>query len=171
PAWEQVGVDQEIGFGLEVIDEESDEIIVELIEKPESASYDPVTLTVVWKPSRDDMPRGRFRVRVTEKRGEDRPTRVYTHEFSIAVDAEPQPPPVARELGPVVETLLTIRDPARLAAVNEQWPIDAMLERAARSAHAALPEGEQAGVSVASRKELYRAFLAELARVNQNPSV
>jgi hypothetical protein len=71
----------------------------------------------------------------------------------------------------VVETLLTIRDPARLEAVNKEWPIDAMLERAARSAHAALPEAEQAGVAVASREELYRAFLAELARVNQNPSV
>ena len=42
-----------------------------------------------------------------------------------------QPAPVAATQSPVVEDLLTIRETARLVAVNQDWPFDKMLQRSA----------------------------------------
>ncbi|HEV7842040.1 MAG TPA: hypothetical protein VGO69_00010, partial [Pyrinomonadaceae bacterium] len=43
--FKRVGVGQRITFGLSVIDEESDDVRVELIQKPRSAKYNEKTLT------------------------------------------------------------------------------------------------------------------------------
>ena len=171
PIYEVVGVGQEIGFGIEVIDEESDEIKVELIDKPESARWDPYSLTVSWKPAAGDVGDGHFTARITETRRDTGEVRTFTHPFSIAVTRKPQRLPVARPLGPVVETLITIHDVDRLAAVNKAWPIDAMLEASARSMLADLPEAEREKLEVADRPTLYRTFLAELAKGHANKTL
>lgn len=171
PVYEVIGVGQEIGFGIEVIDLESDEIVVELIDKPESASWDPYTLTVAWKPTAADIPQGEFTAKITEKRRDTGEVRVNTHHFSIAVTPRTQRLPVARPLGAAVETLITIHDAERLAAVNKAWPLDAMLEAAARSMKNDLGESERAGVEVADRATLYRTFLGDLAKAHGNKTL
>lgn len=171
PAYEIVGVGQEIGFGLEVIDEESDVFSVELLEKPASATYDPYTLTVVWKPTRKDMPAGAFRVRITEKRRDTGATRVQTQAFSIAVSAKRQPELHAQPLDPAVETLITIHDPDRLALANKAWPLDKMLAHAANLEHALLPDDVQQATSKPDAAQLYERFLRQLARAHDNPTV
>ncbi len=171
PAYQIVGVGQEIGFGLEVIDEEQDVVRVELVEKPASATYDPYTLTVVWKPTRADLPAGNFTVRVTETRRDNGEQRVALHRFAIAVSKKKQPELHARPLDPVVETLITIHDPERLAEVNKRWPLDAMLLHAAELEHALLPEAERAKVAKPDKAVLYETFLQQLARAHDNPRV
>lgn len=170
PRYDVVGVGQEIGFGIEVVDEESDEITVELIAKPESASWDPYTLTVVWKPTAADMPQGEFAVKITERRRDIDEVRINTHRFSIAVSPRAQPLPVAKPLGAAVETLITIHDPERLALANKKWPFDAMLEAAARSAHNEMGDKGK-DIQVASREELYKGVLHNLARTHHNKTV
>lgn len=171
PIYDVIGVGQEIGFGIEVIDEESDEIVVELIDKPATATWDPYTLTVVWKPTAADIPLGEFAARVTEKRRDNGEVRVNTHHFSIAVTPRAQRLPVARPLGSAVETLITIHDEERLVDVNKKWPIDAMLEASAKSMLNDMPENERAGIEIADRATQYRAFLHDLAKGHGNPTL
>ena len=171
PAYEKVGVGQEIGFGLEVIDEESDVFAIELIAKPASATFDHPTLTVVWTPTKADMPAGEFAVRISEKRRDNGDARSFVHYFSIAVAASKQPLPEAQPLGSAVETLITIHDPERLAQVNKDWPIDVLLEKAAKSSYADLDEAKRKDLVVADRKALYESFLTQLSKGHQNKTV
>ncbi|HEX8921384.1 MAG TPA: hypothetical protein VF766_07885, partial [Pyrinomonadaceae bacterium] len=62
----RVGVGQRITFGISVIDEETDDIRVELTQKPASAMYNEKTLTVDWTPRKTDGRTGQFAVRITE---------------------------------------------------------------------------------------------------------
>jgi hypothetical protein len=171
PIYEVIGVGQEIGFGIEVIDEESDEIVIELTGKPESASWDPYTLTVVWKPTAADIPLGEFAAKVTEKRRDTGEVRTFTHHFAIEVTPRAQRLPVAPPLGAAVETLITIHDAERLAEVNKAWPLDAMLEAAAKSMLEDLPDDTKSGIEVADRQTQYQAFLHDLARGHGNPTL
>lgn len=171
PAHKAVGVGQEIGFGLEVIDEEQDFIRVDLVDKPASATYDPYTLTVVWKPTRADLGGGHFTVRVTEKQRATGVVRVTTHSFSIAVTRTKQPELHAQPMGPVVETLITIHDPERLAEVNKRWPLDKLLLHTAQLEYAVLPDDVRAQTAAPEAKALYGQFLKQLADANDNPRV
>src|SRR5690349_9162232 len=58
PPYHRVAPGQKIGFGLNAVDQDADEIAIELVEKPASATYDPLTLTVSWKPTAKDAPAG-----------------------------------------------------------------------------------------------------------------
>lgn len=166
PPYHRVAPGQKIAFGLHAIDQDSDTIAIELVEKPASASYDPLTLTVSWKPTAKDAPHGRFKVRVTETAHK----RAYTFDFSIAVDAAakgalPAPPP----LGRAVEELITIRDPARLAQVNKDWPLAKMLDQVRTIAIAKLPEAERGAVAKGTGEDTYKDVLRGMARVHANP--
>src|SRR5688500_5105592 len=66
PPYHRVAPGREIAFGLNVVDQDGDTVRVDLVEKPASAQYDPLTLTVRWKATAKDAPQGRFLVRVTE---------------------------------------------------------------------------------------------------------
>ena len=171
PAYDRVGVGQEIGFGLEVVDLESDEFTVELVGHPASATYDPYTLTVVWKPTAADLPHGEFTVRITENRRDVKETRVATHHFSIDVSKKPVALPVAQPLGSSVETLITIHDPERLALANKEWPIDVLLERAALSAHSDLDDKKKGATKPGNRAALYNAFLKMTAKAHKNDTL
>jgi hypothetical protein len=171
PAWRTVGIGQQIDFGLEVIDHESDEIRVTLTEKPATAQFDPYTLTVVWTPTREDLPVGYFSARIEERQRDTGVTRVFQHNFAIAVSKSKQDKPTAGPLGASVETLITIHDPERLAAVQKRWPIDTLLHHSAKLAHAALPEAERNATKVPSAQELYESFLIQFAKAHDNPAV
>jgi len=170
PAYRSVGIGQEIAFGLEVIDEDQDDVRVELIEKPDSARFDPLTLTVVWKPTGRDVPLGLFRVRLTEIQRGTNARRVFEHGFAIDVGRR-TPKPMAGPLSAEVETLITIHDPERLKEVNRRWPLDKLLAHSATTKLVDLPEAERANLAPIDGKALYYDVLRGLATANENPTV
>jgi hypothetical protein len=130
--FKQVGVGQRIFFGLSVIDEESDDVRVELVQKPASAKYNEKTLTVDWTPRAEDGRRGDFAVRMTESpRAPGQTPRTVLKTFSIAIEPQPVALPIVAPAPLAVETLISITDPQRLEAANRQWPITAMFQRIA----------------------------------------
>ncbi|HUH01825.1 MAG TPA: hypothetical protein VML75_07500 [Kofleriaceae bacterium] len=164
-----VGVGQRVSFGLAAVDPESDTTRVELIEKPASATYDPITLTVTWTPTRADLPAATFLVRVTETDRVTARRRVFEHQLPIEVTRRPQPVPTAPGLGPEVEALLTIREPERLRAIDRALPFEVMLERAATLQAAALTAERSASGRVPDRRTLYHSVLRALADAHHNP--
>jgi hypothetical protein len=127
----RVGVGQRIAFGISVIDEETDDIRVEMTQKPASAKYNEKTLTVDWTPRKTDGRVGQFAVRITEyPRGGGSP-RTSIKTFSIAIEPKPVPLPVVPPAPLAVETLISITDPERLVASNARWPIISMFDRIA----------------------------------------
>jgi hypothetical protein len=169
PPHRAVGRGQKVSFGLAAIDPEMDTVRVDLIEKPASASYDPYTLTVTWTPTARDAPAGHFTAKVTETQRDGGKVRTYLHPFSIPVTRGRQPEPRARALAPVVETLITVHDPARLTEVNKKFPFDLMLERGALMLQKDLPADQQAKLGTPDRRALYQSFLKELAWLHDNP--
>jgi hypothetical protein len=76
--FKRVGIGQRISFGLSVIDEESDDVRVELVQKPASARYNEKTLTVDWTPQKSDGKSAMFAVRITEfDRATNSPRRLF----------------------------------------------------------------------------------------------
>jgi hypothetical protein len=161
PPYTRVAPGREIAFGLNAVDQDGDTLVVELLEHPPSAKYDPVTLTVSWKPSKADMPVGHFRVRLTEipRQGE---RRAYLHDFSIAVDPAASDLPAPAPLGPVVEQVITIHDPERLAQANRDWPIARVFETIGRL------EKKKEDAPVA---DLMQDALDAMAELHGNPRV
>src|SRR5687767_394296 len=84
PPYHRVAPGRAIAFGLNVVDQDGDTVRVDLLEKPASAQYDPVTLTVRWKPTAKDAPQGRFLVKVTETQRKGGGRRAFLHDFAIA---------------------------------------------------------------------------------------
>ena len=170
PAWKKVGVGQPISFATTVIDQDLDETRVEVTAMPASATFDALTQTVTWKPTKADLPAGKFALKISQA---DTPggawTRTKDVAFEIAVDAARQPPPVAEPQPAIVETLLTIRDPKRLTVVNMDWPLDRMLLTGAELLRGTLPPEVQAKLGKLDRTALYRSFLAGLAETHGNP--
>src|SRR5262245_30231080 len=80
PPYHRVAPGREVSFGLNVVDPDSDTVSVELVGKPASASYDPITLTVRWRPTAKDAPAGRFRVRLTETQRVGGAKRSFLHD-------------------------------------------------------------------------------------------
>lgn len=170
PIYRTVGIGQEVGFGLEVIDKEGDLFRVELVTKPASATFDPYTLTVVFKPTAADQPNAQFVVQITETLRSDSSKRVFQHAFAIAVAPKPQPLPTAQPLGPAVEQFLTIHDKDRLAAANEKWTLSKLLVLNAELAKKALPEAQKKVASI-DAAALYKDFLGALSKAHANPAL
>lgn len=163
PPWTTVGVGQRISFAVTAIDQDLDETRVDVVAMPPSASFDPISQTVTWKPTKKDLPAATFVLKVSNLDEAGAPTRSWDHTFEIAVTKKKQPAPVAPRQSAVVETLLTIREPARLAAVDKAWPFDKMLLRAAELHRATLPPEQQAKLAPLDGKRLFASFLASLA--------
>jgi hypothetical protein len=169
--FKEVGVGQRIFFGLAVIDEESDDVRVELVQKPASAKYNEKTLTVDWTPRPAEAPRGDFAVRLTEfnrETGKQTGTQIKT--FSIAVRPQVVPLPMDAPAPLAVETLISITDPERLAASNARWPITNIFERIA-----AIEAGKQikngSTVQPATGASLFRDALHNLAALHHNEEI
>jgi hypothetical protein len=171
PAWTRVGVGQTISFGVTAIDQDLDETRVEVTTMPASATFDALTQTVTWTPTKPEIATGgSFVLKVSQA---DKPGGAWTRseevKFDIAVDAKKQPAPVAAQQSATIETLLTIREPARLTRVNLDWPLDKMLVRGAELFRATLPPEVQAKLGALDRKATYAGFLKALAQTHDNP--
>jgi hypothetical protein len=169
--FKEVGVGQRIFFGLAVIDEESDDVRVELVQKPASAKYNEKTLTVDWTPRPAESPRGDFAVRLTEfNRETGKQTGTQIKSFNIAVRPQAVPLPTDAPAPLVVETLISITDPERLAASNARWPINSIFERiAAIEASKQIKSGS--AVQPATGASLFRDALHNLAALHHNEEI
>ncbi len=165
-----VGIGQRIFFGLGAIDQESDEIRIEVVTKPESAKYNERTLTVDWTPTADDDPDGRFVIRVSETRQDTGTTRTLTSKFSIPVQQNPVPLPKLDPAPLEVEALVSITDPERLEGVNKQWTLVRMFQRIAEI-EAEKQLGDDSDVKTATGESLFRDALKELAKLHGNDSI
>jgi hypothetical protein len=166
PAWKKVGLGQTISFGTSAIDQDLDETRVDVTRMPFSARFDPITQTVVWTPAIADLPKAEFEVAITQPGRNKKVTKT----FSIEVVKAPQPAPVAATQPPIVETLLLVHDPKRLAEVNKQWPLERILELGAQTFKLQIPEPQRSQLENALTGQLaYEQLLTGLAQTNQNP--
>jgi hypothetical protein len=165
PVWKKVGVGQTISFSVAAIDQDLDEVAVSVTKLPASATFDPITQTVTWTPTADDLPKGSFEVTIRE--GSLAPV---VNPFEIEVAKKPQPEPVAEAQSAVIETLLMIRQPKRLEAVNKDWPLDKLLAVGADDFKAQFTDENRPKLTVKNdRKTGYEQFLTALAQTHANP--
>ena len=169
--FKRVGVGQRIFFGLAVIDEESDDVRVELVQKPASARYNEKTLTVDWTPLASDGRRGDFAVRLTEyPRVAGQMQRTVLKTFSISIEPRAVALPTV-PLAPLpVETLISITDPDRLIAANARWPIIAMFQRISEI-EASKQIKPDNGIQKTSGAALFRDALKNLATLHRNEEI
>jgi hypothetical protein len=168
--FKRVGVGQRIFFGLSVIDEETDDVRVEMTQKPASAKYDEKTLTVDWTPRKTDGRTGQFAVRITEFPRDGGKPRTLVKTFSIEIAPKPVPLPVVPPAPLAVETLISITDPERLAASNARWPIISMFDRIA-SIEASKQVKPDNGVQPTTGASLFRDTLRNLAALHHNDEI
>jgi hypothetical protein len=169
--FKRVGVGQRIFFGLAVIDEESDDVRVELVQRPASAKYNEKTLTVDWTPRPTDGARGDFAVRLTETARDGKtPPRTVLKTFSIAIDPQPVALPAVPPAPLAVEALVSITDPERLDAANRQWPVTAMFQRIAEIEAAKQIKPDNA-VQKTTGAALFRDSLKNLAALHHNEEI
>lgn len=169
--FKNVGVGQRIFFGLSVIDEESDDVRVELVQKPASARYNEKTLTVDWTPQASDGRRGDFAVRITElPRDGGKLVRTVLKTFSITIEPRPVALP-STPLAPLaVETLVSITDPQRLSPANAKWPITAIFQRIAEIEASKQIKPDNA-VQKTTGAALFRDALKNLAALHRNEEI
>jgi hypothetical protein len=169
--FKRVGVGQRITFGLSVIDEESDDVRVELVDKPRSAKYNDKTLTVDWTPEKADGKAGMFAVRITEfDRATNNPRRTLLKTFSINIEPQAVALPAVPPAPLAVEALISVTDPDRLLSANAQWPVTAMFDRIA-----AIEAGKQIkpenGILPTNGALLFRDALKNLALLHRNEEI
>lgn len=165
----RVGLGQRIVFGLGAIDEESDDLRIELVQKPASAKFNQRTLSVDWTPQPKDDSKGQFVVRITEFARE---TGERLGEVIKSFNIKVEPRPVETNLlapAPIeVETLVSITDEERLAAANARWPLLALFQRIAEM-EAAKPANKDAQPTTGEM--LFRDALKNLARLHRNEEI
>jgi hypothetical protein len=171
PAWTKVGVGQKVSFGVAAIDQDLDETRVTVKAMPASASFDAITQTITWKPTKKDLPAGTFTVEVANLDADGNPIadRTWEHTWTIQVTKKKQKEPVAAKQSAVIETLLTIREAKRLEAVNKKWSFDKFLVRGAELLRATFPPEQQQKLGKLDKKKLFESFLSSLAAAHGNP--
>lgn len=168
---DKIGLGQRLTFGLEVIDEESDNVRIELIEKPKSAIFHQNSLTVDWTPKQGDGKSGKFVVKVTElPRDKSRQQRTVTKEFNVEIVKNPvkllELPPTTLE----VDAFVSIIDPARLEAADKKWNIVNLFQRIGEiEADKQIKPGSD--ISPSNGQQLFRDSLKELAIMHKNPTL
>jgi hypothetical protein len=166
PVYKKIGVGQTVSFSTSAIDQDLDETRVEVTAMPKSATFDAITQTVTFTPTKADVPRAEFKLRLSQ------PQRGHTEEktWTIEVDPKPQPLPVAEPQTPLIETVLMIRQPRRLDQVNKDWPLDRMLLVGAETFKYQIPEDRRAKLEGKLDKQvLWEGFLTALAETHRNP--
>jgi hypothetical protein len=169
--FKSVGLGQRIVFGLGAIDEESDDVRIELVQKPASAKFNQRTLTVDWTPQATDDRKGQFVVRITEFARETKERRgEIIKTFNIKVEPRAvstdflEPAPIE------VETLVSITDPERLAAANARWSLVALFQRIAEI-EAGKPANQGKDIQPTNGEMLFRDALKNLAALHRNEEI
>jgi hypothetical protein len=166
----RVGVGQRITFGISVIDEETDDIRVEMTQKPATAKYNEKTLSVDWTPRRSDGKVGQFAVRLTEYPRAGGSPRTSIKTFSINIEPNPVPLPALAPAPLAVETLISITDPDRLTAANARWPILAIFDRIA-TIEASKQIKQDSGIQPTNGAALFHDTLRNLAALHRNDEI
>jgi hypothetical protein len=167
----EIGLGQRLTFGIEVIDEESDNVRIELVDKPKSAQFSQNTLTVDWTPRKSDGDIAKFLIKVTElPRDKSRKQRTVTKEYNVKIVKDPvkllKLPPTSLE----VDALVTIIDPARLRAANKSWNIVNLFQRISEiESDKQIKPGSD--VQASNGEQLFRDSLKELAVMHKNPRI
>lgn len=168
--FKRVGLGQRIFFGISVIDEETDDIRVELTQKPASAKYNEKTLTVDWTPRKSDGKTGAFAVRIIEyPRGGGSP-RTYMKTFNIEIAEQAVALPTVAPAPLPVETLISITDTERLNASNARWPIVALFDRIA-AIEASKQIKPASNIQPTTGASLFRDSLKNLAALHRNEEI
>jgi hypothetical protein len=166
PIYKKIGVGQTVSFSTSAIDQDLDETRVDVTDLPKSATFDPITQTVVFTPTKADIPKVELKLRVSQ------PQRGKTLEqtWTIEVDPKPQPLPVAEVQSPMIETVLMIRQGKRLEQINKDWPLDKLLLAGAEGFKWQFPEDKRKLLEgKLDKKALWESFLASLAQTHNNP--
>ena len=166
PVYKKVGVGQTISWGTTAIDQDLDETRTELTRMPPSARWDAITQTVTWTPTAAEIGPQEFALTITQ------PARQLTRvdSWKIEVTAKKQPLPVAEQKSAIIETVLMIRQPARLAQVNKDWPLDKMLLAAAEGFAPQFAADKRAGLAgqKLDKRVLFEGFLQNFADTQNN---
>ncbi|HEX5062176.1 MAG TPA: hypothetical protein VFV99_22555 [Kofleriaceae bacterium] len=167
PAWKKVAVGQTIAISTAAIDQDLDETSVVVNKMPPSAKFDPITQTIVWTAAKADMPKASFEITIAQP-GRNK---TATRSFDIqVVQGKAVAAPAASEQTPVIETLLMIRQPGRLAQVNKDWPLDKLLQVGAETFKLQIPEDKRAKLKTPlDGATSYKQMLQGLAQTHQNP--
>jgi hypothetical protein len=167
PAWKKVGVGQTVHLSTAVIDQDLDETVVDVIKKPGSATFDPITQTLTWTPTKADLGEQEFDLQITQP-GPGHGKNVES--FTIEVVPTKQPPPVVETQSPIIEELLLIHDPKRLDQVNKDWPLVKLLEVGAATFRLQFPpDSRKLLTTTLDGKTAYEQMLLGLAQVHDNP--
>lgn len=165
PAWKKVGVGQTIHFGTSVIDQDLDETAVTVTKLPAGAAFDPITQTVVWTPTKDQLGAQTFEVSIAQPKGT-----TTTKTFSIEVVKDKQPAPAPGVQSAMIEELLLIHDPKRLEQVNKDWPLDKLLQVGADGFKLQFPDNNRKLLTTPLAGKLaYEQMLTGLYEIHKNP--
>ena len=166
PAWTKVAVGQTISFSTAVIDQDLDETSVTVSKMPATATFDPITQTVTWTPNASDVPKGDFELAIRQPGRAKQTTKTFSIEV---VKGKRVAAPVAPVQSPVIETLLLIRSPGRLAQVNKDWPIDKLLQVGAETFRLQIPEEKRKLLGAPlDGKTAFEQMLVGLAQTHHN---
>nr|HEX4317575.1 Ig domain-containing protein [Kofleriaceae bacterium] len=165
PPWKKVGVGQTIYLSTAVIDQDLDETVVDLTKKPASATFDPITQTITWTPTKAELGEQEFDLQITQPgHGKN------VESFSITVTPNKQPAPALATQSPVIEELLLVHDPKRLDQVNKDWPLTKLLEIGADTFRLQFSDDHRKLLtSKLDGKTSYEQMLTGLAQIQNNP--
>ncbi|CAN5479569.1 hypothetical protein BH10ACI1_BH10ACI1_24110 [soil metagenome] len=168
---DKIGLGQRLTFGIEVIDEEGDNVHIELIEKPKSAIFNQNTLTVDWTPQKSDGKFGKFVVKVTEiPYDKSLEQRTITKEYKIKIVKKEVKLLELPDAPLEVDAFVTIIDPARLVAANQKWNIVNLFQRIAEiEADKQIKPGSD--IQPTNGEQLFRDSLKNLAILHKNPTL
>lgn len=167
PAWTAVGIGQTISFSVAAIDQDLDEVETEIVSMPASASYDAITQTITWTPTKADLPKATFELKAREL-GKDEAA-VTNQAWTIKVGKKKVATPTAPWAGDTAETLFTIREPKRVEATAKAYPFDDLLAWSATSMRATLAPDAAAKLPPVDKTDLFKSFLKSLAATHGNP--
>ncbi len=168
PIWKKVGVGQTVHLSTAVIDQDLEETAVAVTKKPASATFDAVTQTITWTPTRAELGEQEFDIEITQPsetgKGKD------VESFTVEVTPAKQPAPALAAQSPVIEELLLIHDPRRLEQVNKDWPLVKLLEVGAKTFQLQVPPDSRKLIKTdLDGKTSYAQMLSGLAQVQGNP--
>lgn len=165
PAVKALGVGQTTSFSVAAIDQDMDETAVTVTKLPASATFDAITQTVTFTPTKTDLGKAEFVLQIAQP-GKGAPE---SRTWTIDVTAKRQPLPVAPVKSPMIEDVLMIRQPERLVAVTHDWPIDRLLLVGAQAFKWQFTDENRAKLAGDLDKAvLYKQFLKSLAETHGN---
>ena len=167
----KIGLGQRYFFGVEVIDEENDNVRIELVEKPKSAKFDQNTLTVDWTPQKSDGKIGKFVVKVTElPRDKSRQERTVTKDYNVEIVDKPVKLLELPETTLEVDAFVSIIDPERLKAADKKWNMISLFQRIGEiEAEKQIKAGSD--IQPSTGEQLFRDSMKELAIMHKNPTL